>query len=631
MNRSCLWLMGLLLLCFGCTVPDLSDFEEDGPRACDTLHPCTEGYRCLEGVCILDSCEQPRPYYLDKDKDGYGVDGTSFVACASPNDSFVTRTGDCDDNSADVHPGAQELCNNRDDNCKDGTDEGFNVGLVCDKPDGCQGAWTCNAEGTESTCEAKEGQWHPDKDKDGKGSNTVPGITACKQPEGHVPNDFDCDDTNAQRYLGAPELCNAADDNCDGVHDEGLGLGDSCDLGSGCTGIKACAADGGIECSDVTPSLTYYPDEDRDSYGKTDAGVLTCTPGAGYIPRAGDCNDGNPFTHADARELCDGEDNNCNGLVDEGGVCPEGGGKWVDYSSGRGDSWRSVAVWGDGGVWVAGASDTLAVRRPGQTYFESLTGVCPGASDWHSVWVDPRNGTAVLGGFNGAVMRYGLGTSTCENNWAHDMDTNVQSVIGVPLPDGNFDIHFVGTNRQSPFHGRALRYTGPSTPLETNVVAEPLWNAHGISREILFAVGGYLNSEGVDARIYRYNPDQSRWVDENVQHIPGIVDNPLWDVWVVNPRLAYAVGGGGSVLMWNGTSWSLHSKPSSEDLLSVLAFGRNSVYVSTDGGKLYRYDGSSWRVVPGMNVVSSPSDLAGTSPEDIWVVSFEGWRLHWPQ
>jgi len=32
---------------------------------------------------------------------------------------------DCDDNDAAVHPGAKEVCDGKDNDCKGGTDEGF--------------------------------------------------------------------------------------------------------------------------------------------------------------------------------------------------------------------------------------------------------------------------------------------------------------------------------------------------------------------------------------------------------------------------------------------------------------------------------------------------------------------------
>ncbi|WNG50962.1 hypothetical protein F0U60_47665 [Archangium minus] len=650
----------------------------------------------------------------DADQDGYV--------------SEATGGSDCNDKSTAAYPGAKEICNNQDDNCDDVQDEGFNVGLVCDKSDGCQGAWTCNAEGTATTCEAKEGQWHPDADKDGKGSNKVPGITACKQPDGYVANDLDCDDNNVQRYTGAPELCNAVDDNCDGEEDDGLRVGQDCTGQSGCGGKRACATDGGVVCDSpeltilyadkdqdthgaldagkphcgstlpgyvassddcddtranvytgapeicddldnncngpkdegfgvgedcgqelgctgkkacdnsdggvlcayVTPPSTYYTDEDRDSYGNPDAGVMICAPDAGYSLNADDCNDGNPFTNPDAGELCDGEDNNCNGTTeDEGTVCPTpDGGSWVEQSSGSGDNWKSVAVWGDGGVWVTGGSNLLQVRRPGEMSFDNLSGQCTGA--WNAVWVDPRDGKAILGGENATVGSHLPGATNCENNGTYATDTDVRGIIGVPT-DSGFDIHLIGKDRLHPYEGRVLRYTGLTAPLVGNPVGGQLWDVHGISQEILFAVGGH-ERPGEDARIYSFKPDQNLWVDENVQSISGIGDKILRGVWVVNPRLAYAVGMGGTVLMWNGASWNLHSKPSTENLLSVLAFGKNAVYVSTDNGKVYRYNGSSWStVLNSSSPTGALNDLAGTSPADIWVVGDKGKRFHWPQ
>ena len=86
--------------------------------------------------------------------------------------------------------------------------------------------------------------WHADADGDGHGD---PGATvaACAQPAGYVASADDCDDGNAARHPGNAELCNAVDDDCDNIVDNGGGAictdGDACssDL---CNGAGGCSA-----------------------------------------------------------------------------------------------------------------------------------------------------------------------------------------------------------------------------------------------------------------------------------------------------------------------------------------------------------------------------------------------------
>ena len=49
---------------------------------------------------------------------------------------------------------------------------------------------------------------------------------ACAPPPGYSANDGDCDDNRSTTYPGAPELCNALDDDCDGVVDPECPYGD---------------------------------------------------------------------------------------------------------------------------------------------------------------------------------------------------------------------------------------------------------------------------------------------------------------------------------------------------------------------------------------------------------------------
>jgi hypothetical protein len=101
-----------------------------------------------------------------------------------------------------------------------------------------------------------------------------------------VANSADCDDTNANIYPGASEICNGLDDDCDGTTDEV------------CT--------------------TYYLDGDGDGYGDPSQPIVTTTPPAGYVSNSGDCNDTNASINPGATEICNSVDDNCDGNIDEG-------------------------------------------------------------------------------------------------------------------------------------------------------------------------------------------------------------------------------------------------------------------------------------------------------------------------
>ncbi|MEE2786915.1 MAG: MopE-related protein [Myxococcota bacterium] len=132
------------------------------------------------------------------------------------------------------------------------------------------------------------------------------------------------------------ESCNDIDDDCDGETDEpyvAMGLGDACRHG-----IGACAADGrlvcnagggGLECDGVLgqPRPERCNGQDDDCNGTTDdvAGLNeACTRGTGICLGRGvrRCIDNTLECVADEgqprQEVCNGEDDDCDGTVDEG-------------------------------------------------------------------------------------------------------------------------------------------------------------------------------------------------------------------------------------------------------------------------------------------------------------------------
>ncbi len=92
----------------GCRRPD-RDSDDDGVLDCNDM-------------CPDDPDAYINFYYRDNDKDGFGDPLYRTLGC--PLDGFVDNNLDCDDADASVHPGAEEICNGRDDNCSARIDEG---------------------------------------------------------------------------------------------------------------------------------------------------------------------------------------------------------------------------------------------------------------------------------------------------------------------------------------------------------------------------------------------------------------------------------------------------------------------------------------------------------------------------
>ena len=79
-------------------------------------------------------------------------------------------------------------------------------------------------------------------------------------------------------------------------------------------------ARGGLYCASSNCTVaTWYRDGDGDGYGNSTNNVLSCTQPAGYVAAGGDCNDADPLVHPGLNETCNGVDDDCDGVVDNGG------------------------------------------------------------------------------------------------------------------------------------------------------------------------------------------------------------------------------------------------------------------------------------------------------------------------
>ncbi|MDP2316227.1 MAG: MopE-related protein [Pseudomonadota bacterium] len=129
----------------------------------------------------------------------------------------------------------------------------------------------------------------------------------------------DCDDTDSTANPSATErAANGRDDDCDGTTDETANPVGSDDDGDGYTELAG-------DCDDANPSvspsavetLNQVDDDCNDNID--DQTEWFDDDQDGYAEREGDCDDGSRLVAPSATETEDGVDNNCDGVVDEGG------------------------------------------------------------------------------------------------------------------------------------------------------------------------------------------------------------------------------------------------------------------------------------------------------------------------
>ncbi len=125
-----------------------------------------------------------------------------------------------------------------------------------------------------------------DKDDTGDSKNGDGPVGKVDRDGDGFNEEDDCDDYDASVNPDAEEICDDVDNDCDDEIDEGV-------------------------------TAVFYADADGDGYGDDESALEACVAPTGYVEDNTDCDDTSDDTNPDAAERCDGEDNDCDGTVDE--------------------------------------------------------------------------------------------------------------------------------------------------------------------------------------------------------------------------------------------------------------------------------------------------------------------------
>jgi hypothetical protein len=287
-----------------------------------------------------------------------GPPGTAGVGVCAAGTRFCNSEGTWVDCEEETTPASEEICDGLDNDCDGDVDEGCECTAGETRPCGSskgaceEGVQTCD-EGTWGSCQDNVGpstETCNGTDDDCDGSIDEGLERQCGQSTGTCEKGTEtCNNGtwgDCQNAMSpSEETCDGADNDCDGIVDEGV-----------------------LE--------TFYADQDGDGYGNPDDTKMACSAPSGYVANDKDCYDQNSDANPGQsggfeRDRGDGSfDYDCNGQEEKlltdihqcsgntASKCTIGLVGWAGSipACGKGESWVSKCDWDTGTNTCTGKS-----------------------------------------------------------------------------------------------------------------------------------------------------------------------------------------------------------------------------------------------------------------------------------
>jgi hypothetical protein len=124
--------------------------------------------------------------------------------------------------------------------------------------------------------------------------------------------------------------------------------------------------------------------------------------------------------------------------------------------------------------------------------------------------------------------------------------------------------------------------------------------------------------------VFLRDPQDGTWHQQTTPDATTI----FRDLWAASDTSVYAVGDGGAIVHYNGSTWEPMTSGTTQALYSVWGSSDTDVY-AINGGSMFHFDGTAWSPVALPALAGDMIDISGAGPDDVWVLRDTGSPIHY--